>query len=155
MPQIRIRDQTGTLRTVTRIRMRDQTGTLQTIQRIRMRDQTNTLRTVYQYLSVTLDTYYEYQSDSGPAATGSVTSDTITGTPTGGTAPYTYLWEYVSGPLSVGPIDASLAATEFGGVKSGGAVADPTLFRLKVTDLDGAIAYSDPVTIELEWFDTR
>lgn len=154
MPQVRIRDAGGVLRTISRIRMRDATNTLRTIQRIRMRDAANVLRTVYQYLTVTLDNYTTWDSNSGAASSGGVTSITVTGTVAGGTAPFTYSWEYVSGDVAISPNTPAAVATTFGATV---AEVSPVsaMFRLRVTDANGAVAVSDPVLVELAWFDTR
>ena len=41
------------------------------------------------------------------------TTPTITATPSGGTAPYTYNWQYISGDSSVYPTNPTSAATDF------------------------------------------
>lgn len=154
MPQLRMRDAGGALRTITRIRMRDATNTLQTIQQIRMRDGTNALRTVFQYLTATVDITNEYQSGSGPLSNGFVTSDTITASAVGGTAPYTYAWEHVDGSLAMGNGDSpSTAATTFSATVSEFFTQDAT-FRCKITDANGAFAYTPEVFVSLEWFHT-
>lgn len=155
MAQLRMRDAGGVLRTITRIRMRDAGGILRTIQRIRMRDTGGVTRTVFEYLSVTLDTYAVYSTDSGPAANGLVTSATVTGTVNGGVAPFTYLWSWWGGVVGVSPDTPTAIASTFSGYKVGMVVPEPSYFRLGVEDSNGAVAYSDPVEIALEWFDTR
>ena len=150
----RFRDSANVLRTLTRLRMRDSGGVLRTIQTIKVRDAGNVLRTVFQFLSVALDTYYEYQQDDGMAASGSVVSDTVSSTVTGGTAGYTYQWEYVSGSLAIGINSPTSANTAFSATVSD---SNPltTVFRLVVTDSAGIIAYSPNLTVELQWVDTR
>lgn len=41
------------------------------------------------------------------------TTPTITATPSGGTAPYTYNWQYISGDLSVYPTNPTSSSTDF------------------------------------------
>lgn len=154
MPQIRMRDAAAVLRTISRIRMRDGGGVLRTIQRVRMRDAAGVLRTVWEYLSVVLDVYYVYGLNGGAASYGVVTTATVTATVTGGTAPFTYLWEYVSGDLGISADTPTADNTTFSATVSdtSNAVA---YFRLKVTDTNGSIVYSEQVAIELQWYDTR
>lgn len=153
MPQIRFRDAGNVLRTATRIRIRDAGNVLRTVQRIRIRDAGNVLRTVYQYLSTTLSSDTAYGSNSGAASVGSVTSASVTVTPAGGTTPYTYQWNRTSGDLAIKADTATAATTTF----SASSVSDSisATFTCKVTDANGAVVTSDPVMVQLNWFDTR
>ncbi len=155
MPQVRMRDAGGVLRTITRIRMRDAGGVLRTIQRIRMRDAGGVLRTVYQYLSISLDVTAIAGYNSGAASAGTVATAAVTGTVSGGTAPYTYLWERVDGSATVTATTGTAAATTFSATVNEATGGIFATFRLKVTDVNGAIAYSPNVFIELYWTDTR
>lgn len=154
MPQTRMRDATNTLRTITRIRMRDETNTLRTIQRIRMRDETNTLRTVYQYLSASNDVPYVFGLNGGAALHGSVTSDPVTTTVSGGTGPFTYSWEYVSGNLGMAPDTPTANSTTFTGDVNNADTLHSE-YRCLITDANGATTYSPNVIVELQWYDTR
>lgn len=80
---------------------------------------------------------------------GSVTCFTnyVTGTPTGGQSPYTYLWEKQSGD-TVGVSSAGLATTRWQETASP-VVEFHAVYRLKVTDNLGAIAYSENVDVSL------
>jgi hypothetical protein len=88
--QIRARDTGGTLRTLVRVRARDESGTLRTITRILVRDASNILRTVWQGgISASLSS----SSVTASGATSLIVTGSVTVTPSGGTAPYTYLWQ--------------------------------------------------------------
>ena len=120
-PGIRMRDDGGTLRTITRIRARDDGGTLRTITRVRVRGPDNVLRTVFDpagtsTFAVTIDR-------SGVSGTGSgsgtiTTSPAVTATATGGTAPYTYAWTLFfqthpdTAPTANSPATASTTFTQ-------------------------------------------
>jgi hypothetical protein len=155
MPQVRMRDAGNVLRTIARIRMRDAGNVLRTIQRIRMRDTTNALRTVWAYLTLTLDLAVVSGTNSGASASGTVISDTVTGTVTGGVAAFTYLWEYVSGAASIDVDSPTANSSTFSGTVSDSQSPVEAVYRLRVTDSTGAIAYSGNVTVQLTWIDTR
>lgn len=146
MPQVRIRDGGGTLRTLQRIRMRDGEGTLRMIQRIRVRDATNVLRTVWQYLVATLST----NVISATAATSTITTASVTCNVTGGTAPYTYQWvpsgDYFDGVSATTP---TAAATTFRRTTTTSGDAYLGSFTCNVTDATGFTTTSDAVAVEI------
>jgi len=143
MPQIRIRDAGGLVRTVARIRMRDEAGNLRTIQRIRARDGSGILRTVFQYMQVTLSAYeYTKQLNSPPPHTSSAA---ITATPTGGMAPYTYAWSSVF-PNSTSVVSPTSATTHFNGAVANGNTINPA-WVCTVTDATGAVSDSPAVNV--------
>lgn len=155
MPQIRIRDAGGTLRTPSKVSVRDSEGTLRPISRIRMRDAGNVLRTVFQIAApsggdVALSDYDLFASRSGHEFTGIVTTITVTSTVGFGTGPYTYHWERLTGTTNIVAGSPNSAQTSFGGTPISGVPREAT-FRLKVTDSLAVVKYSDPVSIELEW----
>lgn len=146
--QIKIRDATNTLRTITGIKMRDDTGILRTITRVRMRDDGNILRTVFGALTV---------SATSPS-NGTGTTSTITSTPvsavtvTGGVAPYTYLWRaYLNNPVTYNPDGITItsptgSSTAF---KKTGMIAEEQFsgsFECVVTDTLGATATTNIVS---------
>lgn len=143
-----MRDSGGVLRTITRVRMRDAGGTLRTIQQIRMRDIASVLKTVFQYFSATASTAYVYGSANfpGPATTASVTA-----TPVGGTAPFTYLWERVDAGVKPIPDTPNAATTTFSATKpfAGGFTGN---YHCKVTDALGNIAYTPNVLAEVDLY---
>lgn len=152
----KMRDAGGILRAITRIRMRDAGGILRTIQQIRMRDGGGVLRTVFQYFSVALNSYTAYGTNSGGAASGSVTSSpTNNSTVTGGTGPYTYQWEFVAGNPGISATAPTGANTAFTATVPGIQSPFRATWRLRVTDAGGLITYSTPVSVELYWTDTR
>ena len=153
MPQIRLRDSGGVLRTIARIRMRDAGGVLRAVQQVRMRDSGGVLRTVFVYLSLSLDATYISEVDSGAAASGTTTSAAVTGTPVGGTAPFSYAWTRISGDAQITAGSPAAAATTFSAACFDG-IMYSAIFRLTVTDANGATASRD-VQVDLTWADTR
>ena len=137
-PRIRLRDTGGTLRTLTRIRMRDAGGTLRTITRIRMRDQNNVLRTVYDPSGAsTLTATANRDFVVGSGTTAALTTDPVTVTATGGTAPYTYAWTELSHdhPTTAPAINSPTAATtDFTQTNIGPGESYSAQFRCTVTD---------------------
>lgn len=88
-------------------------------------------------------------SGAGPGTPSTVVSNTSTVTPSGGVAPYTYDWEYVSGDAAISVDADTSATTSWRKVLAAGALASAT-WRCKVTDSTGQIGYSNNVLIELE-----
>lgn len=151
--QTRFRDGTGALRVLKRCIMRDALSVPRTIQQIRMRDAGNVLRTVWKYFSVEIDSYIEEKIDSSTTTSAVVTSDGIAGTVSGGTAPYTYAWEKLSGASGISATTPTTAATAFTATCFNGSPKEAT-YRLKVTDNNGEIIYSETVSVYLEHIDT-
>lgn len=151
---IKLRDETGVLRTIQRIRFRDSTGVLRTIQSVKMRDDTATLRTVFTYLTAAASPVNTTGANSGTAASGDVTTATITVTPTGGASPYTYAWEYISGNVSIAPNTPTSASTTFTLVGAFDGISYTAVYRCKVTDANGAVAYTNNVDIRIYWLRT-
>lgn len=152
--QVKIRDASGTLRTVARIRMRDAGGVLRTIQRIRMRDASGTLRTVFQFLTATISTALA-ASDAGAASSGVVTTANETVTVTGGTAPYTYAWTRVAGNLAVTATAPAANITSFQATVTDSGSPYITYFQVTVTDASGATVTSNIIEVQLTWIDNR
>lgn len=94
--------------------------------------------------SITPDNYYS----SG--TTNPITSGSITCTPTGGAAPYTYLWQFVSGGAST--VSSTTAATVT--FSSNVTLTSPRVFvwYCQVTDSIGTVVSSNPVEITFERF---
>lgn len=152
----RLRDATNTLRTIARVRVRDSTNTLRTVSRIRMRDATNTLRTVWQAVSSIVATATPVSSartSSGAAPSGTVVSHAHTASASGGTAPYTYAWSYVSGDADMTPTAPALATTAFSAT-----VFDNytmvTTFKCTVSDSAGQVADTNTIEVTLFWANT-
>jgi hypothetical protein len=88
----------------------------------------------------------------GPGNAVAIT-DTTTATPTGGTSPYTYAWQYVSGDTAT-VTSASSAATTFSRsvFMSPG---DPTVelsgvYRCQVTDNNSTVVFTNNVTVDTQ-----
>ena len=144
--QIRLRDASGTLRTLARIRMRDEGGNLRTIQRIRIRDASNILRTVWQAMTVALSG----STATATAATSTITTGSVTATLSGGTAPYSYLWQAASyNTDGIGITTPTAASTSFrrtGCISGDGYLGD---FYCTVTDAMGVVANSGMVSVTI------
>lgn len=82
----------------------------------------------------------------GTTLAGPVTSNAVTLTATGGTAPYTYLWELVSGDSAVIPDSPNSASTTFSAVVYHNQTKE-AVYRGKVTD---AAAATQSVTIVVQ-----
>ena len=97
-----------------------------------------------QGLSVTLSTSYRYKE----GAASSLTTASVTGTPSGGTAPYTCSWAKQSGG-SITANSPTAATSTF--VASGLASGEnrTAVYRLTVTDALSATAYAD-LTVEIQ-----
>lgn len=101
-------------------------------------------------LSVSLNTTGLYGIRFGLGTGNATTDDSVTATPSGGQAPYSYDWEYVSGDVSIFPFADTSATTNFH--RSGA----PThqyfaTWRCKVTDNLSTVVYTDNVDIELDF----
>jgi hypothetical protein len=89
----------------------------------------------------------EEDLDAVTNAPGGVATDPVTATASGGVAPYTYLWERTSGDASTTASNPTGDITTF--VRTS---VSPGLFssvwRCKVTDDVGTIAYSPTIIVE-------
>lgn len=136
----KVMDAGGTLRTVTSLKIND-SGVLRSALRVKVMDEDGTtLRTVAEFiapLSVTMSAsdVVGYAYGSGTAVT-----DSVTATPVGGLAPYTYSWARTSGAGSIGASTA--ATTSFYQYVPNGTEAYGA-FRVTVTDANGNTATGD------------
>jgi hypothetical protein len=71
---------------------------------------------------------------------GSVTTDSVTVTPSGGTGPYTYLWSYVSGDATLSVNSSTSATTSFSGSITSLGQDRSAVWRCVVTDSLAATA---------------
>lgn len=96
-------------------------------------------------LAVSLDA----ESVSGTAPNGSNQLSTASSTATGqgGSPPYTYEWEHVSGNTSITPASASSASTIWRA--TGADTVHEAVKRCKVTDNAGVVAFSQNVTVTI------
>jgi hypothetical protein len=160
MAGIKARDSGGTLRTIAQIRARDSVGTLRTITRVRARDADNELHTLWEAGGVvpddndiSLSTYDEFQSASGAAASGAVVSDAVIATPQVASAPYTYQWLKISGSSGITITSPTAASTTFSATVVDGT---PKIAVYRCVVQSGGRSYvSEPLTVTLEWIDTR
>jgi hypothetical protein len=153
--QIRVRDASGTLRTLTQIRARDASNTLRTITRIRVRDDGNVLRTVYDTSGGTA-----FAATANPtsvvgrtAGAGSTTTGSTTVTASGGTAPYTYAWALIAHdhPTTSPTINSpTLATTTFSQANMDDNTTYTATFRCTVND---SAAHSTTVDVAARFVD--
>lgn len=78
------------------------------------------------------------------------TSGSVTATPFGGVAPYTYEIEYVSGDADTYPVSPDKATTKFSVYSDLVPFTYTAVRRFKVTDAAATVGYSDDITITLE-----
>lgn len=78
-----------------------------------------------------------------------VTSNSVTATPAGGTGPYTYSWTKVSGASSISATSPTAATTTFSALVAKDSTVD-AVWRVTVTDSLSATATAD-VVIELSY----
>ena len=98
-------------------------------------------------LSAALSSNLASGSDAGsPVVTGSVTV-----TPSGGTGPYTYDWEYVSGDASI-TVDSDASATTTWRRNMAPLESFSANWRCKVTDALARVVYTGDVTVSVERF---
>ena len=105
-------------------------------------------------LSVTADGVSGY--DTGPSNSGFVTSTTSTNTtPSGGVAPYTYAWTYISTTSGNTPsISSSTAQNPSWTGNQVDAIDGISTWRVTVTDSGARTAYTE-ITVTLVWVDSR
>lgn len=147
---IRLKDSSGTLRTVGRVRVMDNNGVLRNISRIRVKDDTGTLRTVFTSLSVNSNVNDIYLT--GTSTT--LISGTVSLSVSGGTAPYTYVWTSAisSGTGLISFTNASGVSTQ---VRASGLVSgDSLLGSITCIIIDaGAIVQMITIPFEFIYFD--
>lgn len=140
---MKIRDASGTLRTITSIAVRDAGGVLRQIQTIKARDAAGVLRVVFNGLKVSASPSsaigYCYSSGFDTAITGYVYANV-----TGGTAPFTYAWTADSGWSALSPTNY---ATSFRspGLNPGDEATGSAY--VTVADANGATAVSNIVDL--------
>lgn len=100
-------------------------------------------------LAATVDTIGLFGTGSSNVAVVVTTSSPVTCSVYGGTAPFSYLWEYASGDATILPVSGTSASTDFSASVNCGNVSIIAVWRCKVTDNVGAIAYTENVTITL------
>lgn len=79
------------------------------------------------------------------------TSNAATATPSGGTAPYDYAWEFVSGDATIVANTPLVASTTFRATVGSANPDRVAAWRCKVTDALGRIAYTNTVAIDLSY----
>jgi hypothetical protein len=69
----------------------------------------------------------------------------------GGTSPYTYQWQLVSGGAGIAITAAQSQDTRFMGNVGPGNPSLTGVFRLRVTDANGIVKYGPNVNVDLEF----
>lgn len=133
-----LKDASGVLQTITAVQVKDGSS-MRSIVRMKVMDGA-TLRTVA--------TFVQPLTASAPAGeftrsfdSETMTSDPVTCTPSGGLAPYTYLWTVVSGTVSI--TTPTAASTTFSKTVTTPSVQEFATVRCTVTDSAGSTATDD------------
>jgi hypothetical protein len=144
--QLRIIDESNVDRLITEIIIADGSGTDRTITQGRIIDAMGVDRVFFDpggasSFVVNLDFANRY----GFSNTGTITTNTVTATPSGGTGPYTYAWTLIShdGPVNPTATSAATAATAFTQTGVGPGEIYSAVFRCTVTDSLAATATAD------------
>ena len=138
-----VRDGGNVQREINAIQVRDGTNTTRDINAVYVRDSNNVSRLVFSTAS-TLTVSIAPQPVAGyEFATGVVTTDAAVATPSGGTAPYTYLWTLISytNPTMPAINAATSASSDF--TQTGVVTYDEAVFRCTVTDALAFTAYDE------------
>lgn len=137
------------LRPIVEIHARDVTDTLRSCAFAKVRDAGNVLRTAWSALTALASPSAVYgYGDS--AALITVATNAATATPTGGVAPYTYLWSAVSGSGTWTILNPTSATTSFQASSVGGGEIYTKTFKCAVTDANGSTAETADVTATVE-----
>ena len=104
-------------------------------------------------LSVTANAVFGF--NSGPSATGSVTSSAAVVTASGGTTPYTYSWTHVSTTSGTTPtISSSSISNPTFSVTASSGLPSTSTWQVTVTD-DASNSASAYVSVTLSWLNTN
>lgn len=89
---------------------------------------------------------------AGASGNKTVTTPATTALPIGGTGPFTYLWEFVSGDVTLAPVSPTLATTTFKGTVFINGDTKTAVWRCKITDTGAgsAVVYTNNVTAYIE-----
>lgn len=138
---IKVKDDTGTLRTITRGSVMVD-GVLRPLKSVKVKDNTGTLRTVFSGLKASSN----FPSFSAFGTTEPVISSPVCiVTPTGGTGPYTYAWTVAATdgngtPVAVSPTSST---TTFQATGLFDFIPHEVTFRCTVTDSGGVTGSVD------------
>lgn len=150
----KFRDAGNALRAAAALKYRDAANTLRTASVIKFRDVGNVLRTVYTAMSVGLSSTTASKTVGTPGGGPvTVTSPSVTASPIGGTAPYTYAWARASGDASISATVPAGASTAFSALVPLETLVE-AIFLVTVTDASGATA-TGSVDVSLYHVDTR
>jgi hypothetical protein len=143
----KFKDGDGTIRTASALKFMDAGRTIHSARTIKFKDAT-TLRTIATFttpMTVSVSSPYLLASGAG----SSVTTDALTATPTGGTAPYTYLWSRVGSCTITNTTSASTTFSEFGL-----GFSEDRISTVTVTATDSAgQSNTDSATVEIIRYD--
>lgn len=125
-------------------KLRDNTGTLKTVQSGWVR-QAAGLKQFFGKLTVSLSTT-SVSGSSAHSTTGAVITSSVTATPVGGVGPFTYSWARTDGPLADWAIASPTSATTSFTCTLASGDSETATFACTITDHTGATSTSANVT---------
>lgn len=146
-----VRDAANVARTIAAFQVRDGGNVARNISEIRVRDSNNVSRIVYMSVSPLTGSISPNPVSQVSYSSNTIGSPTVTATPSGGLAPYTYSWTLVSwdNPISPPTITSNTAAmTSFIQANCLPNETSAALFRCTIIDSVGQTATP---TVDCYW----
>jgi hypothetical protein len=149
-----IRDATATARNITAAQVRDATNTPRTISEIWVRDSNNVSRLVFSIVPPMTASASPETVFGGTLGTGVATTDSTTVTPSGGTAPYSYVWTLLTYDNATPPAANSPAAATSTFTQTGIGIGQSYSSTWKCTVTDSSPSpYTADAFISAYWSD--
>jgi len=142
---LKIKDATGTVRTIKRLSIKDNGGTLRVLQQLSLKDASGTLRPIFTGMTAAAAPDTISGTGASPGLVNITTSST-TATPTGGIGPYNFNWS-LTPDMGYWTIDSPTAATTTATAHyvSSGELVSASL-SCQVTDSIGSTALTNDVS---------
>lgn len=134
------------LKSAATIKVRDNTGTLKTVQKAYIRNASG-LKALFGQLSATLS-QATAQGSANRAGSTSVSTRYVQAIPDGGNAPYSYLWTRTDGGSHPWTINGATSATASFSTSVGTNTEQTATFACTVTDATGLTASTGDVTAD-------